>query len=153
VGALHQRKTQFIQVPVRRATVSSSLPDLKIKPIKDSTLNRTETYQPQNAFDQSNGTRWMAAPTDSLAVITMDLGYARKINKLDAYFVKPTAGHAYKLEYSTNGKTWKHCGGHSDVRLQSPHTDNFSVTARFFRITFLKGVPGLWEVKVYRTVD
>ena len=150
VGALHEWKSHFIPVPIRRATVSSSLPDLPIKPIKDSTLNRTETYQPQNAFDQSNGTRWMAATTDSLAAITLDLGYARKINKLDAFFVKPTAGHAYKLEYSTNGTIWKRCGGHSDLKIQSPHTDNFAVTARYFKLTFIKGVPGLWEVKVYQ---
>jgi beta-xylosidase len=153
VGPLQLWKTFMAPISLKNATAaaSSSLPDLTIKPIKDPTLNRTETYQPQNALDQSNGTRWMAAPTDSLATFTIDLGTAQtQINRLEAYFVKPTAGHAYKLEYSTNGKTWKRCGGHTDVRIQSPHTDNFSVTARYFRITFLKGVPGLWEVKAYR---
>ncbi|SEO30577.1 family 43 glycosylhydrolase [Niastella yeongjuensis] len=150
VGALKPAKSELISIPIRRARASSSLPDLKIKPIKDSTLNRTETYEPQNAIDQSNGTRWMAAATDSLAVFGIDLGYARKINKLEIYFVKPTAGHAYKLEYSTNGKTWKLCGGHSDVQIQSPHTDDFAVTARYFKITFIKGVPGLWELNVYQ---
>jgi beta-xylosidase len=148
VGALHRVKAPQ-PLAIKSATASSSLPDLKIKPIKDSTLNRTETYQPQNAIDQSNGTRWLAAATDSLATFTIDLGTAQKINKLEAYFVKPTAGHAYTLEYSANGKTWKRCGGHTDVRIQSPHTDNFAVTARYLRITFIKGIPGLWEVKVY----
>lgn len=149
VGPLHQWKTPLMPVRIKGATASSSLPDLTIKPIKDPALQRTETYQPQNAIDQSNGTRWMAAATDSMATFTIDLGYAQKINKLNAYFVKPTAGHAYKLEYSTNGKTWKRCGGHPDVQIQSPHTDTFAVTARYFRLTFIKGVPGLWEVKLY----
>ena len=84
-----------------------------------------------------------------LATFTMDLGVARKIKKLDAYFVMPTAGHAYALEYSTDGKTWKRCGGHTDVQIQSPHSDALSVTAQYLRISFIKGTPGLWEVKVY----
>ena len=137
------------QYPVISVFASSSQPDLKIRPIKDSTLNRTETYQPKNAIDLSYGTRWMAAPGDSLATFIIDLGYAQKVIRLDAFFVKPTAGHAYLLEYSTDGETWKSCGGHTDVRIQSPHTDDFDVNARFFRITFLKGVPGLWEVCPY----
>ncbi|MBO9204124.1 MULTISPECIES: family 43 glycosylhydrolase [Niastella] len=148
VGALRHIKHPQ-PLAIKNAIASSTLPDLKIKPIKDSTLNRTETYQPQNAIDQSNGTRWLAATTDSLATFIIDLGTAQKVKKLEAYFVKPTAGHAYTLEYSTNAKTWKQCGGHADVRIQSPHIDNFSVTARYLRISFLKGMAGLWEVTIY----
>jgi beta-xylosidase len=149
VGALHPVKNALKPQVAKTAIASSSLPDLKIKPIKDSTLNRTETYQPQNAIDASNGTRWMAAATDSLATFTIDLGSAKKVNRVDAYFVMPTAGHAYQLDYSTDGKTWKRCGGHTDVRIQSPHTDLLSITAQYLRVTFIKGIPGLWEVKVY----
>jgi beta-xylosidase len=149
VGALHPVKNRVQPIAVKNVTASSSLPYLTIKPVKDPTLNRTETYQPQNAIDGTNGTRWMAASADSLATFTIDLGSVQKVKKLDAYFVKPTAGHAYQLDYSIDGKTWKRCGGHTDVRIQSPHTDNFSVTAQYLRITFLKGVAGLWEVNVY----
>lgn len=149
VGALRPVKNSAKPLTIKNATASSSLPDLKIKPIKDSTLNRTETYQPQNAIDASNGTRWMAAPADTLATFTIDLGTARKVKRLEAFFVKPTAGHTYQLDCSTDGKTWKRCGGHTDVRIQSPHTDALSVTAQYLRITFLKGVAGLWEVNVY----
>jgi beta-xylosidase len=149
VGALHPIKNAPKQLAVKNATASGSLPDLKVKPIKDTTLNRTETYQPHNAIDASNGTRWMAASGDSPATYTLDLGSAQKLKRLDAYFVMPTAGHAYQLDYSTDGKTWKRCGGHTDVKIKSPHSDQLSITAQYLRITFIKGVPGLWEVKVY----
>jgi hypothetical protein len=148
-GILHVIKNVPKQLAIKNATASSSLPGLKVKPIKDTTLNRTETYQPQNAIDASNGTRWMAASTDSLATYTLDLGSAQKPKRLDAYFVMPTAGHAYQLDYSIDGKTWKGCGGHTDVKIKSPHSDTLSITAQYLRITFIKGTPGLWEVKVY----
>jgi hypothetical protein len=149
VGALRTIKNAPQPLSIKQVTASGTLPDLKVKPIKDSTLNRTETYQPQNAIDASNGTRWLAASTDSLATFTIDMGSAKKVKRLDAYFVMPTAGHAYQLDYSTDGKTWKRCGGHTDVRIQSPHTDLLSITTQYLRITFIKGTPGLWEVKVY----
>lgn len=148
-GVLHAVKNAPKQLAIKNVTATSSLPELKVKPIRDTTLNRTETYQPQNAIDASNGTRWMAAPTDSLATYTLDLGAAQKLKRLDAYFVTPTGGHAYQLDYSTDGKTWKRCGGHTDVKIKSPHSDVLSITAQYLRITFIKGTPGLWEVKVF----
>jgi Beta-xylosidase len=149
VGALSKIKQEKNLALGAKVVASSQAPDLKVKPIKDPTLDRTENYLPQNAIDGSNGTRWMAAPGDSLATITLDLGKTTQLKRSDAYFVQPTAGHAYKLEYSADGKTWKACGGHVDVRFQSPHTDNLTLKTRFLRITFLKGTVGLWEWKVY----
>jgi hypothetical protein len=133
----------------KKAAASSVLPDLKVKPIKDPSLNRTETYSAANAIDASNGTRWIAATTDSAAWFSLDLGSVQKIKRTDAYFVKPTAGHAYRLEYSLDGITWTKCGGHEDVRIQSPHTDLLAIKARYLKLTFLKGTPGLWEYKIY----
>ena len=149
VGALSKMKQEKNLALGAKAVASSQAPDLKVKPIKDPTLDRTETYVPQNAIDGSNGTRWMAAPGDSLATITLDFGKMTQLKRSDAYFVQPTAGHAYKLEYSADGKTWKSCGGSTDVRFQSPHTDNLSLKTRFLRIVILKGTVGLWEWKVY----
>jgi hypothetical protein len=91
----------------------------------------------------------MAASNDSLATFTIDLGSAKKVNRFDTYFVMPTAGHAYQLDYSTDGKTWTHCGGHTDVQIQSPHMDLLTITAQYLRVTFIKGMPGIWEVVVY----
>lgn len=131
------------------AKASSVMADLKIKPIKDTTFKRTETFVPQNALDGSNGTRWMAAETDSAPCYIIDFGKIVNIRKCKVYFVKPTAGHAYLLEYSIDGKFWKPCGGHSDVLIQSPHVDVLSVKAKFLKYVFLRGTPGIWEIDVY----
>jgi beta-xylosidase len=134
----------------KKVSVSSVLHELKVQPVKDSTINRMETYAGANAVDESNGTRWMADTTvDKHASFRLDLGKLTTINRTEAYFVRPTAGHAYLLEHSPDGKNWKPYGGHGDVRLQSPHTDRHQVKTRYLRLTILKGMEGLWEFKVY----
>ncbi|HEY8993722.1 MAG TPA: family 43 glycosylhydrolase [Lacunisphaera sp.] len=150
IGALRQ-------VPARRpnlaltgtAAASSVRPDWKIKPTSDPSLNRTETFAPDLAIDDSNGSRWMAAAGDTAPWWQIDLGAARKIRGTEVYFVKPAAGHAYKLESSLDGKTWKPYGGHTEVTLRSPHVDKKRARVRYLRLTILKGEPGLWEFRVY----
>lgn len=134
-----------------KVTTSSTLADLKVRPVLDTTLRRMERYFPENAIDQSNGTRWMAdtTSTDRHPVFTLDLVKLTAIRRTEAYFVTPTAGHAYQLEYSNDGKLWHPYGGHDDVRVQSPHVDELAVKTRYLRLTILAGIPGLWEFKVY----
>jgi len=150
VGALRPIEKQMKNLALgAKAFASSIKSELKVKPIKDTSLRKTETYIPENAIDGCNGTRWMALETDSLAWYTVDLGTTRKVKRSETYFVKPTAGHAYRLEYSTDNKSWKLCGGHTDIKIQSPHVDELSVKARYLRITFIRGLAGIWEVRVY----
>lgn len=132
-----------------QATASSTRPELRIPPAADPTLNRIETFSPANALDDSNGSRWMAGETDSRAWYQIDLGKTRRVARAELYFVKPTVGHAYRLESSTDGQKWKAVGGHEDLRIQSPHTDEKIGRARYLRVTFLQGTPGLWEFRVY----
>lgn len=133
----------------KTATASSTMSDLKVTPRADKSLDRTETYQPANALDGSNGSRWLAAENDTNSWWQLDLGKVCKIKRTEAYFVKPTIGHAYKLETSRDGKTWQPYGGHEDIIVQSPHTDTNTARARYLRLTILKGTPGLWEFRVY----
>jgi hypothetical protein len=150
VGALSSAfKTNINLALNATATASSVMTDLKVKPIYDTTLRRTETFIPGNAIDGSNGTRWMATSSDSEPWFSVDLGKVQKIKRCESSFVKPTAGHAYRLEYSIDGKNWKGCGGHTEVLIQSPHIDTPAIKARYLKITILKGTPGLWEFKVY----
>jgi hypothetical protein len=79
----------------------------------------------------------------------VDLGAPRDIHRTAAYFVKPAAGHAYRLECSTDGQTWQPYGGHDEVIRRSPHRDEKSIRARYLKLTILKGEPGLWEFRVY----
>jgi hypothetical protein len=131
------------------ATASSTLADFRVPSIADPTLNRIETFSPTNALDGSNGSRWMAGETDSLAWYQLDLGGVREIERTELYFVKPTVGHAYRLESSTDGKAWTTCGGHEEIKVQSPHTDSNIGSARYLKLTVLEGTPGLWEFRVY----
>jgi hypothetical protein len=91
----------------------------------------------------------MAKGDDKSPWWQIDLGEARDIVGTEAYFVKPAAGHAYKLESSLDGKTWSTYGGHADVALRSPHVDKKAARVRYLRLTILQGEPGLWEFRVY----
>jgi hypothetical protein len=149
VGALRK-------VPARRpnlalagtATASSVRPDWHIR-MTSPTPSRVEPFAPNLATDDSNGSRWMPAGGDIAPWWQIDLGEARDIVGTEAYFVKPAAGHAYKLESSLDGKIWSSYGGHEDVALRSPHVDKKPARVRYLRLTILKGEPGLWEFRVY----
>jgi len=132
----------------KSATASSTRPDYTVPHRADPQLNRIENYAPDNALDGSNGTRWLASDADTAAWYQLDLGEVRNIKRTELYFVKPTAGHAYRLEFSLDGKTWQPYGGHEKVIVQSPHTDVKSARARYLKVTILKGEPGLWEFRV-----
>lgn len=123
--------------------------ELKIKPAKDTMLHRVEYFIPSFAIDGANGSRWMATPEDTACWIMADLGKITPIKRGDLYFVRPTAGHAYVLESSTDGIHWSLCGGHHDVKIQSPHTDTINIKARFLRTKITTGIKGIWEWNIY----
>jgi hypothetical protein len=148
VGALRSVPIEK-RIRVVNSTASGVRSDLIIKRNQDSLFKRTESFSSQFAFDDANGSRWMAAGEDSTAWIIADLGKLQHIKRSEVYFVRPTAGHAYVLEYSTNGKTWKPCGAHQQVIVQSPHIDNLNIKARYLRVKILSGVNGVWEWHIY----
>ncbi|WP_260607590.1 family 43 glycosylhydrolase [Chitinophaga polysaccharea] len=148
VGALHQVKTDQ-PLKVVEAVASSTCSERKIKPAKDSLLNRVEYFVPSFAFDGSNGSRWMALPEDTAGWLMADLGRIKRIKRSEVYFVRPTAGQAYVLEYSADGIHWSLCGGHDDLKIQSPHSDICDIKARYLRICITRGVKGVWEWNIY----
>lgn len=144
VGAL--RKVRQPKAITPDSVYASSVAEpMFIKPKRDETCRRTEFFVPRFAVDGSNGSRWMTADGDNKKWIVADLGKARHVKRSEVYFVKPTAGHAYKLEGSADGKTWEICGGHPDIRKQSPHVDRLKGKFRYLRITITDGVAGIWE--------
>lgn len=148
VGALRQVRAENRKKIINIHT-SSILQDLKIRPIKDPTLNRTESFTAAFAIDGENGSRWMSSADDINCWIIADLGKKQKIKRSEAYFVRPTAGHSYLLEYSNDAITWTVCGGHTDSIIQSPHTDELNIRARYLRIKITNGVKGMWEWNIY----
>jgi hypothetical protein len=147
VGALRQLPPRRPNLALTGAATASSVqPDRKIK--SDPSLDRTETFAPAFATDDSNGSRWLAATGDATPWWQIDLGAPCDIVGTEVCFVKPAAGHAYKLEASLDGQTWTPYGGHTDVVLRSPHVDQKPARVRYLRLTILAGEPGLWEFRV-----
>ena len=135
---------------IEKMEASSVMPPEFIEPMKDTLCRRTEYFIPDFAKDQSNGSRWMADSNDKDAWIVADLGKIRKIRKSEIYFVKPTAGHSYQLEVSTDGKQWMVCKESESVKYCSPHEDNLNgVKVRFVRLRIISGVSGIWEWNIY----
>lgn len=131
------------------AAASSTRRNYRVPAGNDSELDRVETYAPANALDACNGTRWLAATGDKAAWFQVDLGAAREIRRTEAYFVKPAAGHAYRLEWSLDGQTWQPYGGHPEPTCCSPQRDSMPVRTRYLRLSILQGEPGLWELRVF----
>ncbi|MGI6220000.1 MAG: family 43 glycosylhydrolase [Bacteroidaceae bacterium] len=148
VGAL--KKVDYgMPIPPDSIWASSVAEPMFIKPNQDTLCRRTEYFVPAFAIDAANGSRWMAAPDDGQPTLTIDLGTVRKIGRSEIAFVRPTAGHAYVLEGSADGQTWKPCGGHPDVQCKSPHTDRIGSAFRYLRVRILEGIAGVWEWNLY----
>lgn len=148
VGALRKVAKRKELKPVGVAA-SSVLAPKNIRYFKDERCQRTETFAPDFAFDGANGSRWMASDDDDKPQLTIDLGKKKRIRISEICFVRPTAGHAYVLEGSADGEVWTVCGGHDDVRKQSPHTDKIKGIYRYLRLTIIEGIKGVWEWRVY----
>ncbi|SHM49948.1 F5/8 type C domain-containing protein [Chitinophaga jiangningensis] len=148
VGALQQVPKEK-QIRVMKSAASGVLSNMVIKPAKDTILHRTESFAANLAFDNANGSRWMAAPNDSAPWLMADLGKMQRIHRSNIYFVRPTAGQAYVLEYSADGATWQPCGGSLQLQMLSPQTDQLNIKARYLRVKILKGIAGIWEWHIY----
>lgn len=150
VGAIRPAKSSRNLALGGIATASSTRPDYAVPDDRNApVMNRVENYAAGNAIDGSNGSRWLAATDAPGAWWQLDLGTSRTVKRTEAYFVKPAAGQAYRLEYSLDGRTWQPYGGHESVMIQSPHTDTKTVRTRYLRLTILQGTPGLWDFRVY----
>ncbi|WP_281514352.1 family 43 glycosylhydrolase [Phocaeicola sartorii] len=148
VGALRKVKRDK-KIKIDTIYASSIAQPLDIKPMKDSLFKRTEYFVPEFAIDGANGSRWMPDCNDRDNWIVADLGCVKKIHRSEVYFVRPTAGHAYVLEGSVDGKNWQPCGGHLDKQMKSPHNDTLQQRFRYLRIRITDGIAGIWEWNIY----
>lgn len=147
-GALRPQQSRQYLTP--QAVMASSVQSpMKIRHFKDDRCQRTEHFLPEFAVDGSNGSRWMAEAEDTATCwMMLDFGMPMNISESSIAFVRPTAGHAYRLEGSLDGITWQRCGGHDDMRKMSPHTDIIDAPFRYLRVTITEGVKGIWEWNV-----
>ena len=152
VGALRRLSGHRELKPVE-IKASSTRDSLKIRHNQDERCQRTEYFDAAFAIDGANGSRWMAQEDDAFDGLStgsgcwlmVDLGQPKVVYASELYFVRPTAGHAYILEGSTDGIVWEPCGGHKDIQKRSPHRDLIQKPYRFLRVTITEGVKGVWE--------
>lgn len=151
VGAIgsEKRKVNNEKLSVTNITASSTRAPQKIRYFNDRRCQRTEHFDAAFAIDGANGSRWMAEENDSTCWLQIDLGQRLHISQSELCFVRPTAGHAYVLEGSVDGKRWKPCGGHADVQKRSPHVDQIHQSFRYLRVRITDGIRGVWEWRIY----
>ncbi|CAM3718069.1 family 43 glycosylhydrolase [Roseateles saccharophilus] len=133
------------------ASASSTRPPSRVVPRALVSLDRTEAFDPRFAIDGSNGSRWMADTSDAVPTLTLDLRQATRLERVELFFVMPTGGHAYRLEYSLDARDWKLMGAETAPSVRSPHVVEAPVVARYLRVAITSGVPGVWEFTAFGT--
>ena len=132
------------------ATASSCRQPIDIRGISDpNRLLRREDYVAKRTIDESNFTRWLPAAADTEPWLMIDLGEMQAIHRTELSLYRPTLGHAYQLESSLDGQQWTTVVRQAQPKIRSPQVDLVEIEARYLRLTFLKGHPGVWEMKVY----
>lgn len=144
IGALRPVETKNRLRPVT-ATASSEATPHEVPYKLDNRCRRTEYFVAGFATDGSNGSRWMADSDDTDRWLCIDLGETKHIGESEIYFVRPTAGHVYRLEGSIDVHNWTQCGGSPEKRMMSPRRDSINDSFRYLRVNVTDGVPGVWE--------
>ncbi|MDE7408526.1 MAG: family 78 glycoside hydrolase catalytic domain [Muribaculaceae bacterium] len=144
IGALRHVNTKDRITPIGIYASSEATPH-EVPYKLDKRCRRTEYFVAGFAADGSNGSRWMADSSDLENWLCLDLGETMPIGESEIFFVRPTAGHKYRLEGSNDGKTWFECGGSDEKRMMSPRRDTINEAFRYIRLKITDGVPGVWE--------
>ena len=115
-----------------------------------------DDFKPAFAVDNNNGTLWKPATNSTAPVsLTIDLGKTINVKRVLTEFEYPAWYYQYKIEYSSNGTTWKMYANRTKNKVHgSPMIDDADITARFIRMTIIGTEnPGmykaLWNIKVY----
>ncbi len=115
-----------------------------------------DDFKPSFAVDNNNGTLWKPA-TNSTAPVSLqiDLGKVIAVKTVRTEFEYAAWYYQYKLEYSTDGNTWKIYADRTANKVHgSPLIDDGDVKAQYIRLT-ITGTekPGMfkaiWNIKIY----
>jgi PKD repeat protein/Leucine-rich repeat (LRR) protein len=123
------------------------------KPVTVSTVQSGNIAS--NAVDGNTSTRWCASSGSAPQWLMVDLGGSYSISRTEVMW-EMTAAYKYKIETSSDNSTWtQRVDRTANTTSQQTFIDNFSVTARYVRIT-ATGLPsGSWasifEFRVFGT--
>jgi len=103
-----------------------------------ATSVRGVNYMPEYALDRNNASKWRAATNDYPQTLTVDLGGASKIGRVETSFEHPTLAYTYRIETSPDGTAWQPYADHTaafPTEVVSPMVDAAPATAQFIRVT------------------
>ena len=129
-------------------TASTTAALLEIPPVNRPELRRVEEFSASNILDGSNGTRWMAAPSDTSPNVVIDCQQSRAIGTLEIAFVNPTGGHKFAIDIATTPGKWHQAAAVKTPVIASPHLIPVNANARFIRCHITSGTPGIWSLTV-----
>lgn len=124
------------------------------KPVQVSSSYHAD-FRASFLVDDNNGTLWRAKENHQPAWLTIDLEKITDVQTVAIQFEYPTYAYQYRIETSTDAKTWTiYDDQSSNNRWASPVLAHGKVKARYVRLyllqTQLPGLPrGIWNIKVY----
>ncbi|MBI2513907.1 MAG: family 43 glycosylhydrolase [Opitutae bacterium] len=106
------------------------------------------------ATDDNYATRWAAAPTDRNPTLTLDLGRATRVDRLELRPEFAANACALALEVSADGERWQTLADHRAAGLRgSPLVLSVARECRYLRLTFPAAgetqTASLWECAAY----
>jgi Leucine-rich repeat (LRR) protein len=123
---------------------------------KAVTVSSVQSGNPAaNAVDGSTTTRWCASAGTVPQWLRVDLGASYSISRTEVMWEK-TAVYKYKVETSADNSTWtQRVDRTANTLSQQTFVDNFTITARYVRITATSLPSGVWasifEFRVFGT--
>jgi Leucine-rich repeat (LRR) protein len=97
-----------------------------------------------NAVDGNTTTRWCASSGSAPQWLMVDLGSSYSISRTETMWEK-TAVYKYRIETSPDNSTWtQRVDRTANTLSQQTFVDNFTVTARYVRITATSLPSGVW---------
>lgn len=120
-----------LQKPVSRGN------DLARGRYATATSVKSGVHAPEFALDHNNASLWRAADNTYPQTLTVALGGAVSISRIETSFEYPTLSYKYAIETSLDGKIWQPYADQSAAFpvAVSPHKDVKSAKAAFVRIT------------------
>ena len=117
--------------------------------------SENDVFGGKNAVDGDKGTRWSSNFADD-AWIYVDLGKTYSVNKVVLTW-EGAYGKAYKIQTSTDGKTWKTVKNVTNGKGEEETVAFNSTDARYVRMQGVeRALPygySLWEMEVYGKVS
>jgi len=129
-------------------TASSTAQPLEIPPVNRPELRRVEVFSASQIVDGSNGTRWIAAPSDISPNVVVDCLKVCSVGTLEIAFVNPTGGHKFAIDVATSPGKWREVYVVNTPAIASPHRIPVNANARYIRCRITAGTQGIWSLVV-----